>query len=171
MKIITSLLENRLIEQAELTKHKRIRLIGVSKQAAQIVKNHWPIMPNEKRRLSHILSCDCSDPAVTSLVIELERQVEDTLLPAVTSIHITGASCTCKLAPIDDICLKKQLGEWNIYIGGQLFTPWLIQVSLSLFLKRCLKSIGKMLTFKNPLVIGFPGKGTFLFEKSCLMRK
>ena len=77
-------------------------------------------MPNEKRRLSHILSCDCSDPAVTSLVIELERQVEDTLLPAVTSIHITGASCTCKLALIDDICLKKQLGEWNIYIGGQL---------------------------------------------------
>ncbi|BBP89974.1 hypothetical protein BsIDN1_35920 [Bacillus safensis] len=38
LKIITSLLENRLIEQAELTKHKRIRLIGVSKQAAQIVK-------------------------------------------------------------------------------------------------------------------------------------
>lgn len=121
LKIITSLLENRLIEQAELTKHKRIRLIGVSKQAAQIVKNHWPIMPNEKRRLSHILSCDCSDPAVTSLVIELERQVEDTILPAVTSIHITGASCTCKLALIDDICLKKQLGEWNIYIGGQIF--------------------------------------------------
>nr|MDF9458877.1 hypothetical protein [Bacillus pumilus] len=89
LKIMTSLLEQKLIDQAELTEHKRIRLIGVSKQAAQIVKKHWPIMAKEKRRLSHVLTCDCShDPAVTALVMEFERQVEDTLLPAVTSIHV-----------------------------------------------------------------------------------
>ncbi|CUB18493.1 Assimilatory nitrate reductase electron transfer subunit [Bacillus safensis] len=151
LKIITSLLENRLIEQAELTKHKRIRLTGVSKQAAQIVKSHWPIMPNEKRRLSHILSCDCNDPAVTSLVMDLERQVEDTLLPAVTSIHIIGASCSCKLALIDDICLKKQLGEWNIYIGGQLFYTLPHSSELIPFFKALLEEYRKNAYFQESI--------------------
>ncbi|WP_458420028.1 nitrite reductase large subunit NirB [Bacillus pumilus] len=160
LKIMTSLLEQKLIDQAELTEHKRIRLIGVSKQAAQIVKKHWPIMAKEKRRLSYVLTCDCShDPAVTALVMEFERQVEDTLLPAVTSIHVASSSCTCKLSPIYDICMKRQLGEWNIYIGGDVCQPKAGQLFYTLpqsselipFLKALLEDYRKSAYFQESI--------------------
>ncbi|MBD3858468.1 NAD(P)/FAD-dependent oxidoreductase [Bacillus sp. 28A-2] len=160
LQIITSLLEQRLIQQAELIEHKRIRLIGVSEQAAQIVKKHWPIMPKDKKRLSHVLSCDCHhEPAVPALVMEMERQLEDTLLPAVTSIHVTGPSCTCKIGPIHDICIKKQLDEWNIYIGGDVRQPKAGQLFYTLshsselipFLKALLEDYRKSAYFQESI--------------------
>ncbi|MEW6980142.1 nitrite reductase large subunit NirB [Bacillus pumilus] len=158
--IITSLLEKNQIQQVELTEHKRIRLIGVSEQAAQIVKEHYRVIPKERRRLSHVLSCDCRhEPAVTTLVMEMERQLEDTLLPAVTSIHVTGSSCTCKLGPIYDICIKKQLDEWNIYLGGDVRHPKAGQLFYALphsselipFLKALLEDYRKSAYFEESI--------------------
>ncbi|PCK21180.1 nitrite reductase [Bacillus pumilus] len=160
LQVITTLLEQKQIQQAELTEHKRIRLIGVSEQAAHIVKEHWRIMPKEKRRLSHVLSCDCChEPAVTTLVMEMERQLEDTLLPAVTSIHVTGLSCSCKLSPIYDICIKKQLDTWNIYIGGDVRQPKAGQLFYSVsrtselipFLKALLEDYKKRAYFQESI--------------------
>lgn len=160
LQMITTLLEQKLIQQAELTEKKRIRLIGVSEKAAHILKDQGQIMPIERSRLSHILSCDCRhDPAVTTLVIEIERQIENTLLPAVTSIHVTGPSCTCQLSPINDICIKNQLDEWNIYIGGDMRQPKAGQLFYSVsrkselipFLKALLEDYRKRAYFKESI--------------------
>ncbi len=77
LQMITGLLEQKQIQHVELTENKRIRLIGISQEADHIVKEHGHIMPQESKRLSHVLSCDCRhDPSVTTLVMEIERQLK-----------------------------------------------------------------------------------------------
>lgn len=160
LQMITGLLEQKQIQHVELTENKRIRLIGISQEAAHIVKEHGHIMPQESKRLSHVLSCDCRhDPSVTTLVMEIERQLENTLLPAVTSIHIAGPSCVCHFSPIYDICIKKQLDEWDIYIGGSIRQPKAGQLFYSVsrtdelipFLKALLEDYRKRAYFQESI--------------------
>ncbi|MGP3738985.1 hypothetical protein ACTWKB_08000 [Bacillus sp. 4A_MP2] len=180
LQMITGLLEQKQIQHVELTENKRIRLIGISQEADHIVKEHGHIMPQESKRLSHVLSCDCRhDPSVTTLVMEIERQLENTLLPAVTSIHIAGPSCVCHFSPIYDICIKKQLDEWDIYIGGSIRQPKAGQLFYSVsrtdelipFLKALLEDYRKRAYFQESIGDWIQKTASFPSEKNCSMRK
>ena len=125
LQMITGLLEQKQIQHVELTENKRIRLIGISQEAAHIVKEHGHIAATRKQETFshvsfrvivitiHLSQTTCHGDRKTTRKTRFYLQV--------TSIHIAGPSCVCHFSPIYDICIKKQLDEWDIYIGRQAY--------------------------------------------------